>query len=86
MALGAKRVAVQNPLVRYARHAGWPCLPRDDTLRLRRGEGNPLLYEVFVDQHQRLNSGVVDLGHAEEIARRLSPVRPTIEGNLEAWE
>ncbi len=84
--LGAERTAVQNPLVRYAQDAGWTSLPREDAVRLRRGEENPLLHDVFVQQVQRLNPGVVDLGHAEDLARRLTRVLPTIEGNLEAWE
>ena len=41
---------------------------------------------MLVGQLQALNPGVVDLGRAEEIATGLTRVRPTIEGNLDAWE
>jgi type I restriction enzyme R subunit len=84
--LGGERVAVQNPLIHYAEQAGWKYLPPDEARRLRRGDTGLLLHEVFVDQLQRLNPGVVDHLRAEEVAKRLSLISPTIEGNLEAWE
>lgn len=86
MTLGGERVAVQDPLIRYAREAGWEYLPPDEARRLRRGEAGLLLHEVFVEQLQRLNPSVVDHLRAEEVAKRLLRVPPTIEGNLEAWE
>ncbi len=87
MILGSERGAVQNPLIRYAVEAGWEYLPRDEALRLRRGEEGVVLHEVLVKQLQRLNPGVVDsVAKAEEVIRRLVRVRPNIEGNLEAWE
>src|SRR5947209_6384478 len=86
MVLGSERVAVQDPLIRYAGEAGWKYLPPEEARRLRRGEAGLLLHEVFVEQLQRLNPGVVDHLRAEEAAKRLSQIPPTIEGNLEAWE
>src|SRR5207248_1137763 len=86
MALGVEKGAVQKPLVRYAQEAGWIYLPRDEALRLRRGETSPVLHEVLVNQLQRLNPGIVDLGRAEELLKRLVRVPATIEGNLQAWE
>jgi len=84
--LGSERKSVQEPLVRYAEEAGWTYLPPEETLRLRRGENGLVLHEVLVQQLQRLNPGTVDLNRAEELVRRLTTVRPTIEGNLAAWE
>jgi type I restriction enzyme R subunit len=84
--LSSERSIVQNPLIRYATEAGWEYLPPEEALRLRRGKESPILHEVLVKQLQRLNPGVVDLPKAEEVIRRLVRVRPTIEGNLEAWE
>jgi type I restriction enzyme R subunit len=84
--LGSERNVVQNPLIRYAVEAGWRFLPRDEALRLRRGEGGTVLHDVLVEQLQRLNPGTVDLLRAEEIIGRLTRVPPTIEGNLQAWE
>lgn len=84
--LGNERRAVQKPLLRYAEEAGWTYLDRDEALRLRQGAGGLLLHETFVSQAQRLNPGVVDRVRAEELARRLSRVAPTIEGNFDAGE
>jgi type I restriction enzyme R subunit len=81
-----ERAAVQNPLIRYSVEAGWSHLPPDEAQRLRRGEDGLALNEIASDQLQRLNPGVVDLNRSLDILRRLSIVRPNIEGNLEAWE
>jgi type I restriction enzyme R subunit len=86
MTLGSERRSVQEPLIRYAEEAGWEYLPPEEALRLRRGETGPVLHEVLVGQLQRLNPGIVDLNRAEELVRRFITVRPSIEGNLTAWE
>jgi len=86
MALGSERRTVQEPLIRYAEEAGWEYLPPEEALRLRRGPESPVLHEVLIGQLQRLNPEIVDLGRAEDLVRRLVKVRPSIEGNLEAWE
>ena len=77
---------VQEPLLRYAAEAGWTRLEAYEATAMRRGDGGLLLQQVFVEQVQRLNPGLVDLARAEELARRLAAVPPTIEGNLQAWE
>lgn len=84
--LGGERGAVQAPFIRYAVDAGWTYLSPEEALNLRRGVASPVLDSVLIDQLQRLNPGVVDHLRAEEIARRLVRVRPSIEGNLDAWE
>ncbi|OJW27630.1 MAG: deoxyribonuclease HsdR [Planctomycetales bacterium 71-10] len=86
MRLGTERTAVQNPFVRYAVDAGWTYLSPEQALNFRRGLTSPVLDSVLVEQLQRLNPGVVDHLRAEEVARRLARVRPSIEGNLDAWE
>ena len=86
MSIGAERTAVQNPFLRYAQEVGWTYLPPEEALRLRRGETGLVLHDVLVRQLQTLNPGVVDLQRAEDIVARLVRVRPSIEGNLEAWE
>lgn len=83
---GTEQTTVQRPLIRYAEEAGWTYLPRDEALRLRRGDGGMVLHDVTVSQLQRLNPGIVDHALAEEVIRRLTRVAPTIAGNLEAWE
>jgi type I restriction enzyme, R subunit len=84
--LSSERYTVQNPLVRYAEEAGWSYLTPAEALRLRRGESSPILWDIFIEQAQRLNPGHVDHQEAEEVAKRLVRVPPTIEGNLQAWE
>ncbi|OYT68290.1 MAG: hypothetical protein CFK48_12020, partial [Armatimonadetes bacterium CP1_7O] len=87
MTLASERNTVQNPLIRYAVEAGWEYLSPDEALRLRGGEDKPFLHPVLIEAIQRLNPGVVtEIAQAEEIIRRMLAVRPTIEGNLEAWE
>jgi type I restriction enzyme R subunit len=84
--LGSERQTVQNPLIGYACEAGWTYLPPAEALRLRRGEESPVLHEVLVAQLQTLNPGTVDHLAAEQVARDLLRLPPTIEGNWQAWE
>ena len=87
MSLRSERRTVQNPLIRYAEEAGWIYLSPKEAKRLRRGVDSPILWEVLTGQLQRFNPGVIDSpARAEEVARRLIRVPPSIEGNLEAWK
>ncbi|MFS8866714.1 type I restriction endonuclease [Synechococcus sp. H65.1] len=87
MTLASERHTVQNPLIRYAKEAGWIYLPPDEALRLRHGPEQPFLRDVLIAQLQRLNPGVVTtVEQANEVIARLMRLRPDIEGNREAWE
>ena len=87
MPLGTERRAVQRPFVKYATEAGWTYLSPDDALRCRNGGvTSPVLDAVVAAQLQRLNPGIIDEAEAVETIKRLIRVRPTVEGNLEAWE
>jgi len=86
MALGAEKSSVQNPLIRYAVEAGWTHVKPDDAMLLRRGESSAIFHDVLASQIQRLNPGIVDPTRSEEIIRRISIIKPSIEGNHEAWE
>src|SRR5262249_47412984 len=87
MALGTEKRAVQRPFVKYATEAGWTYLTPDEALALRSGGVmSPVLDSVLSSQLQRLNPGVLNEAEAAETIRRLVRVRPTIEGNLDAWE
>ncbi len=86
MKLGAEGSAVQRPFVRYAQEAGWTYLPPTEALTLRGGESGLILREVFKQQAQALNPGVVDAAAAEDLIQRIERVAPRIEGNLEAWQ
>jgi type I restriction enzyme R subunit len=84
--LGSERGALQRPFLLYATEAGWSYVSSEQALDLRRGVTSPILDSVLVRQLQRLNPGVVDAAHAEELARQIARVRPNIEGNFDAWQ
>jgi type I restriction enzyme R subunit len=90
--LSSERAAVQAPLIRYATEAGWTYIDPDEALRLRQGGVGAqglaplLLWDIFIQRVQALNPGLVDHLKAEELGKRLTRVRPGIEGNLDAWE
>jgi type I restriction enzyme R subunit len=87
MVLGTEKSSVQRPFVKYAIEAGWAYLSADEALRLRNGGiTSPVLDAVLVEQLQRLNPSVVDYRRADDTVKRLARVRPSIEGNLDAWE
>ena len=87
MPLGSESSSVQRPFVRYAVEAGWTYLSPDDALALRNGgTTSPVLDSVLVAQLQKLNPKVLDATRAADMVKRLVRVRPTIEGNLDAWE
>ncbi|MGH9160702.1 MAG: type I restriction endonuclease, partial [Vicinamibacteraceae bacterium] len=86
MSLSSEAAAVQYPMVRYATQIGWTYLSPEDALRLRRGETGAVLWDTLIAQLQKLNPGTVNLDRAEQVAKSLLNVRPTIEGNLDAWE
>lgn len=84
--LGSERHVVQSPLVRYAEEAGWTYLTPEEAIGQRQTESNPILIHAFRKQVQRLNPGYVNETAADEVLGQLRRVRPSIEGNLEAWE
>jgi type I restriction enzyme R subunit len=86
MAFGSERRTVQNPLVEYAVEAGWTYLSPDEALRLRRGHSGIVLHDVLLQQLQRFNPGIIDYLRAEDMIRKVTSVRPNIEGNFEVWE
>jgi type I restriction enzyme R subunit len=87
MSLGSESSSVQCPFVRYAVEAGWTYLSPDEALNLRQGGvTSPVLGAVLMGQLAKLNPGILNAARAQDIVRRLVRVRPTIEGNLDAWE
>ena len=87
MAIGSERRAVQAPFLRYAEEAGWTYLSPEQALSLtprydqpgpRHGPDRP----APAPQPRRGRSPA----GRRQIRDRLVRVRPTIEGNLDAWE
>lgn len=79
-----ERSSVQKPLLRYAGQIGWNYVTPPEAIRLRSSESSLYLSTVLASQLQKLNPGVVDSVRAEEILRKLSLLRPSIEGNRDA--
>ena len=73
-------------MLRYATEIGWEYVSPEDAVRFRRGETGAVFHDVLVRQVQRLNPGIVDVARAEDVVGKLVRVRPTIAGNLDAWE
>jgi type I restriction enzyme, R subunit len=86
VSVASERRIVQAPLLRYAEAVGWEYVAPEQSVRLRRGESGLVFWEVLVEQLQRLNPSTVSAARAELLAERLIRVRPSIEGNLDAWE
>lgn len=86
MALGSESSAVQKPFLKYAEEVGWSYLSPEQTLELRRGVTSPVLDAILLDRLHRLNPATVDHLKAADVRDRLVRIRPTIEGNLDAWE
>ena len=80
----SERSSVQKPLLRYAGQIGWNYVSPPEALRLRGGEGSLYFSAVLSSQLQKLNPSVVDPARAGEILRKLSLLRPSIEGNKDA--
>ena len=85
MSLGNERESVQNRIIKYSTEVGWEYLSPDEALRLREGEGNIILKEIFLNQLQKLNPKI-GYEEAQEVLRRIERIPANIEGNLTAWE
>jgi len=77
----SERSSVQKPLLRYAGQIGWNYVSPPDAIRLRGDESSLYFASILASQLQKLNPGVVDAARAEEILRKLSLLRPSIEGS-----
>ena len=80
----SERSSVQKPLLRYAGQIGWNYVSPPDAIRLRGDESSLYFASILASQLQKLNPGVVDAARAGEIIRKLSLLRPSIEGNKDA--
>jgi type I restriction enzyme R subunit len=80
----SERSSVQNPMLHYAEQIGWDYVDPKEALRLRGGDTGLYLSDILQASLQRLNPGIVDSARASEILRRLSLLRPSIEGNRDA--
>ena len=80
----SERLAVQNPMLRYAGAIGWDYVSTAEALRLRGGEGGIFFVDLLRQQLLRLNPGIVDEARADWIIRQLTLLRADITGNRDA--
>ena len=76
--------AVQNPMIKYAAQIGWQPVSRKQALEWRGGDTGLFFTDILQAQLLKLNPGVVDADRVRQIARQLSLLNPTIEGNRAA--
>ncbi len=82
--MSSERKTVQVPMMKYAGEIGWQYLTPEEALRQRRGDTGRFLRDTLETQLLRLNPGVLNAQRVEEVLRRLSQLKTTIEGNREA--
>jgi type I restriction enzyme R subunit len=80
----SERSAVQNPMLKYTEGIGWEYVRPEDALSFRSGDTGLYFTGILEAQLVRLNPGIVDASRTGDILRRLSLLRPTLEGNREA--
>jgi type I restriction enzyme R subunit len=79
-------LTTKKPIIDYLTQLGWEYLPPDEALRLRQGEKGLYLNEILESQLLHLNPGILDINRLSELLRKLSQLKPTIEGNRDALE
>jgi len=52
--LGGERGAVQNPMLKYARQAGWEYVKPAEAAGLRGGETGLVFRDIFIEQFARM--------------------------------
>jgi len=80
----SEQSAVQRPMLKYAQQVCWEYVSPEQALAMRGGDTGLYLRPVLEEQLLRLNPGVVDIGRAEDVMRRLGLLQPTIRGNGDA--
>lgn len=84
--IGGEGSAVQKPLIRYSREAGWTYISPEQAMLMSGGEDHMILNDVFTSQVQALNPRIVNGNRAKDLRNKLEHVLPRLEGNQEAWE
>ncbi len=100
--IGGERYSVQKPLIDYVRepkaeylssdgkkifvNLGWQYISPDEAVRLRGGETNLILREIFKRQILKFNSSFMTEDKIDQLITKLEKLPARIEGNLECWE
>ncbi len=81
----SERSAVQDPMLKYADEIGWQYIAPSDARRMRGGDTNASYFtDVLKTQLFKLNKGVVDDSNYDDVMRRISLLKPTLDGNKNA--
>src|SRR5262249_39778631 len=80
----SERLAVQNPMLKYAEEIGWEYVRPEEALTLRGGDTGLSFTGILEAQLLRLNPGIVDSQRAVDIIRQLTLLKPSIEGNRDS--
>ena len=77
---------VEEPLIKYAKQAGWEYIPPDRALNLRRGETGKLFYSVLRESLIQLNSSFLNENNIDELIQKIDMVTDSIEGNKKSLD
>ena len=80
----SERTAVQDPMITYADEIGWKPVSRSEAMGMRHGDTGLFFIDVLKTQVMKLNRSILDQSYYEDAMRRLSFIRPTLEGNKDA--
>ena len=81
--LSTESKTVEEPLIKYAKKAGWQYVSPDSALNLRRGESGKFFYSVLRESLIRLNQGFLNIDNVEELIQKIDTIPDTLEGNRE---
>ena len=80
----SERSAVQNPMLKYADEIGWESISASEAMQMRHGDTKIYFDDILKAQLMKLNRNILDQSYYEDAMRRLSLLRPTLEGNQDA--
>ena len=81
--LATESKTVEEPLIKYAKQAGWEYISQNTALNLRRGETGRLFYSVLRESLIKLNSDFLNEKNIDGVVEKIDTVTDTIEGNKE---
>lgn len=81
----SERAAVQDPMLKYADEIGWESVSRLEAMQMRHGDKGLYFIDVLKAQLMKLNGAILDESRCGEIVRQLTLLRPTLEGNQDAF-
>ena len=81
--LSTESKTVEEPLIKYAKQAGWKYVAPNTALNLRKGETGRLFDSVLRESLIKLNSNFLNEGNVDGVIQKIDNVSDTIEGNKE---